>query len=78
MTILHEDKVTGMVNNERRFGHVIQIRCWTSIDARTATPKELPWEVLCELGGRIPAEVPGVTQVTYNLTAKPPSTMEVI
>ncbi|RLC36927.1 ExsB family transcriptional regulator [Candidatus Falkowbacteria bacterium] len=78
MTILHQDRVTGIVNNERRFGHVIQIRCWDSIDARTATPKKLPLEVLFELGRRIPAEIPGVMQVTYNLTAKPPVTMEAI
>jgi GMP synthase (glutamine-hydrolysing) len=78
MTILHQDRVTGIVNNERRFGQVIQIRCWESVDARTATPKELPWVTLFELGARIPVEVPGITQVTYNLTAKPPVTMEAV
>jgi len=78
MTILHQDRVTGIVNNERRFGHVIQLRCWESVDARTATPRELPWKVLSLLGERIPAEIPGVTQVTINLTPKPPVTMEAI
>ena len=78
MTILHQDRVTGVVENERRFGRVIQIRCWDSRDARTATPTDLPWAVLHELGEKIPSQVPGITQVTLNLTPKPPVTMEAL
>ena len=78
MAILHEDRVTGMRDGERDFGLQIEIRCWESIDARTATPTELPYDVLTRLAGRMTAEVPGVVSVTYNITTKPPSTMEVV
>jgi GMP synthase (glutamine-hydrolysing) len=78
MAILHEDRVTGMRDNRRDFGLQIEVRCWDSVDARTATPTRLPWEVLEALSGRLLAEVPGVVSVTYNIATKPPSTMEVV
>ncbi len=78
MAILHEDKVTGMRNGKRDFGYQIEIRCWDSIDARVATPTELSWDILKRLSKRIATEVPGVVSVTYNITTKPPSTMEAI
>ncbi len=78
MAILHEDRVTGMREGRRDFGLQIEIRCWDSVDARTASPTRLPWEVLEKLSARIVSEVPGVVSVTYNLATKPPSTMEVV
>lgn len=78
MAILHEDKVTGMRNGKRDFGYQIEIRCWDSIDARVATPTELSWNILKRLSKRITSEVSGVVSVTYNITTKPPSTMEAI
>jgi len=78
MAILHEDGVTGMREGRRQFGCQIEIRCWESIDARTARPVRLPWETLEELSGRIVAEVPEVVSVTYNIAPKPPSTMEAV
>ena len=78
MAILHEDRVTGMRDGERDFGLQIEIRCWDSVDARTATPTRLPWEKLERLSARILAEVPGVVSVTYGIAPKPPSTMEVV
>jgi len=78
MAILHEDRVTGMRDNRRDFGLQLEIRCWDSVDARTATPKRLPWETLERLAGRLLAEVPGVVSITYHLAPKPPSTMEVV
>ncbi|MFH1575364.1 MAG: asparagine synthase-related protein [Candidatus Nealsonbacteria bacterium] len=78
MAILHNDRVTGMRNNKRDFGLQIEIRCWNSVDARTATPTRLPFDILEKLSKRITTEVPGVVSVTYNITSKPPSTMEVI
>lgn len=78
MAILHQDRVTGMRDNKRDFGMQIEVRCWESVDARTARPTNLPYEVLCKLSGRIVNEVPGVVSVTYNITTKPPSTMEVV
>jgi len=78
MAILHQDRVTGMRDGKRDFGLQIEIRCWDSIDARTAKPTRLSFETLEKLANRIVAEVPGVVSVTYNIAQKPPSTMEVI
>ena len=78
MAILHEDRVTGMRNGKREFGNQIEIRCWDSLDARTATPTDLPYATLRKLADRITKEVPGVVSVTYHIATKPPSTMEVV
>jgi len=78
MAILHEDRVTGMRDGKRDFGRQIEIRCWDSIDARTATPTKLPFELLEKLAVDIISEVPGVVSVTYNITSKPPSTIEAV
>jgi len=78
MAILHEDRVTGMRDGKRDFGRQIEIRCWDSIDARTATPTKLPFELLEKLAVDIICEVPGVVSVTYNITSKPPSTIEAV
>ena len=78
MAILHEDRVTGMRDGKRDFGQQIEIRCWDSVDARTATPTRLPFDTLETLSLRIVSDVPGVVSVTYNITTKPPSTMEAV
>ena len=78
MAILHEDRVTGMRDGKRDFGQQIEIRCWDSIDARIATPTKLPFKVLEKIAGEIIREVPGVVSVTYNITTKPPSTIEAV
>ncbi len=78
MAILHQDRVTGMRDGKRDFGLQIEIRCWDSVDARTATPTRLPYDTLLGLANKILAEVPGVVSVTYNIASKPPSTMEAI
>jgi GMP synthase (glutamine-hydrolysing) len=78
LAILHEDKVTGMREGKRDYGLQIEIRCWESKDAITGTPTRLPYEVLGKLAERITTEVPGVVSVTYNITKKPPSTIEAI
>ncbi len=78
MAILHEDCVTGMRAGKREFGLQIEVRCWDSVDARTATPTRLPFSVLEKLGREITHEVPGVVSVTYNIAAKPPSTIEAV
>jgi len=78
LAILHEDRVTGMRDGKRQFGGQIEVRCWDSVDARTATPTRLPFELLEQLGREITAEVPGIVSVTYNITSKPPSTIEAV
>jgi GMP synthase (glutamine-hydrolysing) len=78
LAILHEDRVTGIRDGERDFGHQVEIRCWESTDAVTGTPTRLPFDILEMLASRITSEVPGVVSVTYNITAKPPSTIEAV
>jgi GMP synthase (glutamine-hydrolysing) len=78
MAILHEDRVTGMVDGKRAFGRQIEVRCWESVDARVATPSKLPFDVLEKLAGEILRKVPGVVSVTYAIAPKPPSTIEAV
>ena len=78
MAILHGDRVTGMREGKRDFGMQIEVRCWDSTDARTASPSRLPFDLLQKLAGEMVAEVPGVVSVTYNITTKPPSTIEAV
>ncbi|MCA1809585.1 MAG: hypothetical protein LC725_09075 [Lentisphaerae bacterium] len=78
LAILHEDRVTGIRKGRRDFGHQIEVRCWDSENAVTASPTALPFPTLLKLGRAITDEVPGVVSVTYNITSKPPSTIEAI
>ena len=78
MAILHEDRVTGMRDGRRDFGQQIEVRCWESVDARTATPTRLSFEILEKLASEIIREVSGIVSVTYNISPKPPSTIEAI
>lgn len=78
LAILHEDKVTGVRAGRREYGWQIEVRCWDSEDATTASPTRLPYETLYRLAERITGEIPGVVSVTYNITKKPPSTIEAV
>ncbi|MDH3835123.1 MAG: hypothetical protein OET57_00060 [Desulfobacteraceae bacterium] len=78
MAILHEDRVTGMRDGLRDFGQQIEVRCWESVDARVATPTALSFKILEELASEIIRHVPGIVSVTYNITPKPPSTIEAV
>jgi len=75
--VLHADKVTGLRDGRRDYGQQVEVRCWDSQDARTGTPTRLAWEMLERLAARI-TRVPGVVSVTYNVTSKPPSTIEAV
>jgi GMP synthase (glutamine-hydrolysing) len=78
MAILHEDRVTGIRDGKRDFGQQIEVRCWNSVDARTATPTELPFETLRKMSEELIRCVPGIVSVTYNIASKPPSTIEAV
>ena len=78
MAILHNDRIPGMRDGKRDYGLQIEVRCWDTKDAVTATPTHLPFELLEKLAGRMTSEVPGVVSVTYNIASKPPSTMEAV
>jgi len=78
LAILHEDRVTGIRNGKRDYGNQIEVRCWESTDARTATPSRLNFDILQRMAERMTAEIPGVVSVTYNITSKPTSTIEAV
>lgn len=78
LAILHEDKVTGIRNGKRDYGYQIEVRCWNSKDAKTATPTRLDYDILEDLAARMTKEIPGVVSVTYNITSKPTSTIEAV
>lgn len=78
LAILHEDKVTGVRDGERDYGFQIEVRCWDSQDATIGSPTRLHYDILEKLADRITTEVPGVVSVTYNITKKPPSTIEAV
>jgi GMP synthase (glutamine-hydrolysing) len=54
------------------------VRCWESTDAVIAAPTPLSFRKLERLADRITSEVDGVVSVTYNVTKKPPSTIEAV
>jgi len=78
LAVLHEDRVTGLRDGRRDFGHQVEVRCWDSQDAVTATPTELDFGLLRRIADRITSEVPGVVSVTYNITSKPSSCIEAV
>ena len=78
LAILHEDMVTGVRDGRRDYGHQVEVRCWESADAVTAAPTKLPIKTLQRLAARITTEVTGVVSVTYNVTSKPPVTIEAV
>ncbi|RPJ57853.1 MAG: ExsB family transcriptional regulator [Acidobacteria bacterium] len=77
LAVLLNDYATGIRNGKREFGKIIVVRCIDSTDAREATVRELPWDVLHRLSERITA-LPGVNRCLYDLTPKPPATVEYI
>ena len=78
MAVLLNDRATGIVGNKRRFGRIIVVRCVESTDARTATATELPWEKLNRICSRIVTEIEDVSRCLYDLTPKPPATIEYV
>ena len=74
--ILAGVKTTGQTGDERRYGELIAIRAVTSVDAMTAEWAHLPYEVLGKMSSRIVNEVHQVSRVVYDITTKPPATME--
>lgn len=77
MAVLLNDRATGIRDGKREFGQIIVVRCIDSVDARTATPVDLPWKKLHRICQRI-TSIDGVNRCLYDLTPKPPATIEYI
>ena len=76
--VLLNDQGTGIEKGKRTFGNIIIIRSVESKDALKAGVTKVPWTVLTKITRRITTEIPQVTRVAYELTAKPPATIEYI
>lgn len=75
-TVVPDFKSVGMKNHARVFEYMVIIRAINTIDAMTASIEKVDWEVLEKITNRILAEVENVNRVCYDMSPKPPSTIE--
>jgi GMP synthase (glutamine-hydrolysing) len=69
-------KTVGVMGDERTYEHVIALRIVDSLDAMTADWSKVPYPLLGRISNRIINEVKGVNRVVYDVSSKPPSTIE--
>ena len=75
-TVVPDFKSVGMKNNARVFEYMVIIRAINTVDAMTASVEKVDWDVLERITNRILSEVENVNRVCYDMSPKPPSTIE--
>lgn len=74
--VLPNDRTVGVMGDQRTYGYFVVVRAVTTEDFMTADWARIPYEVLERISNRVINEVPGITRVVYDLTSKPPGTIE--
>ena len=75
-TVLPDIRSVGVMGDTRTYDYTIGIRAVTSIDGMTSDWARIPWDVLEVISTRIVNEVPHINRVVYDITSKPPATIE--
>lgn len=76
LAVLTNIKSTGVKGDERAYGETVAVRIVESVDGMTVSFSKAPWDVLERISTRITNEVPEVNRVVYDITHKPPGTIE--
>ena len=74
--VLTDTRTVGVMGDQRTYRHVVALRAVTSDDAMTADWARLPYDTLARVSNRIVNETPSVNRVVYDITSKPPGTIE--
>jgi GMP synthase (glutamine-hydrolysing) len=75
-TVLPDIRSVGVRDEKRTYDYAIGIRAVTSVDGMTSDWAKIPWDVLQKISARITNEVPHINRVLYDVTSKPPATIE--
>ncbi len=75
-TVLTNIKSVGVMGDNRTYSYALAIRCVTSIDGMTADFYRMNYEIIAKISSRIVNEVKGINRILYDVTSKPPSTIE--
>ena len=74
--VLTDTRSVGVMGDMRTYGHTIALRCVTTDDFMTVDWTRIPFDLLEQVSSRITGEVPGINRVVYDITSKPPATVE--